>query len=55
MKKSRFTDSQILAILKQNEADMPVKALCREHGMFTENQHLSRAGTECSYQTQETI
>jgi putative transposase len=33
MKKSRFTDSQILAILKQNEAGTPVTELCREHGM----------------------
>lgn len=33
MKKSRFTDSQILAILKQNEAATPVPELCREHGM----------------------
>jgi putative transposase len=33
MKKSRFTDSQILAILKQNEAGTPVPELCREHGM----------------------
>ena len=33
MKKSRFTDSQILAILKQNESGMPVAELCREHGM----------------------
>ena len=33
MKKSRYTDSQILAILKQAEAGTPVPALCREHGM----------------------
>lgn len=33
MKKSRFTDSQILAILKQAEAGAPVPELCREHGM----------------------
>lgn len=33
MKKSRFTDSQILAILKQNEAGAKVPDLCREHGM----------------------
>jgi putative transposase len=31
MKKSRFTDSQILAILKQAEAGSPVPELCREH------------------------
>jgi putative transposase len=33
MKKSRFTDSQILAILKQSEAGTPVPELCREHGI----------------------
>ena len=33
MKKSRLTDSQILAILKQNEAGTSVADLCREHGM----------------------
>lgn len=33
MKKSRFSDSQILAILKQAEAGSPVSELCREHGM----------------------
>lgn len=33
MKTSRYTDSQILAILKQAEAGTPVPQLCREHGM----------------------
>ena len=33
MKKSKYTDSQILAILKQSEAGTPVPELCREHGM----------------------
>ena len=33
MKKSRFTDSQILSILKQAENGVPVPDLCREHGM----------------------
>jgi putative transposase len=31
MKKLRFSDSQILAILKQGEGGVP--ELCREHGM----------------------
>ena len=33
MKTSRFTDSQILSILKQAESGTPVSTLCREHGM----------------------
>ncbi|PMM07683.1 transposase [Vibrio breoganii] len=33
MKKSRYTDSQILSILKQAEAGTPIPELCREHGM----------------------
>ena len=33
MKKSRFSDSSIVAILKQVEARSPVPDLCREHGM----------------------
>jgi putative transposase len=33
MKTSRFTESQIINILKQAEAGSPVPELCREHGM----------------------
>ena len=33
MKKSRYTDQQILGILKQNESGIRVDDLCREHGM----------------------
>jgi putative transposase len=33
MKKSRFTDSQILAVLKQGETGTPAPQLCREHGI----------------------
>jgi len=32
MRQSRFTDSQILAFLKQNEEGTKVPDLCREHG-----------------------
>ena len=33
MKTSLFTDSQIIAILKQAEGGSPVPELCREHGI----------------------
>jgi putative transposase len=33
MKKSKFTDSQVIAILKQAEAGSTVPDLCREHGI----------------------
>jgi len=33
LKKSRYTDSQIMAVLKQAEGGAPVPELCREHGI----------------------
>jgi putative transposase len=32
MKTSRFTDEQIIGLLKQAEAGMPIKELCRKGG-----------------------
>ncbi len=43
MKKSRNSDSQILAILKQAESGTPVPALCREHGMSSASFYKWRA------------
>jgi putative transposase len=33
MKKSRFTESQIVGILKEGEAGLPVAQLARKHGI----------------------
>jgi putative transposase len=33
MKTSRFTETQILGILKQAESGLSVPELCRQHGM----------------------
>jgi len=33
MKKSRYTEEQIIAILKQYEAGVKTADLCREHGI----------------------
>lgn len=35
MKKSKFTETQIVAILKQADAGVPVKDLCRQAGIST--------------------
>lgn len=35
MKKSKFSDRQILSILKQHEGGVPVAELAREHGVST--------------------
>jgi len=43
MKTSRYSDSQIMAILKQNEAGMAVPDLCREHGMSSDSFYKWRA------------
>ena len=45
MKKSRYTDRRIIAILKQAEAGTPVPELCREHGMSSASP--SHHGYEC--------
>lgn len=43
MKKSKFSDTQIIAILKQNEIGMAVPELCREHGISSATLYKWRA------------
>jgi putative transposase len=35
MRKSRFTESQILGVLGEGDAGMPVAEVCRKHGIST--------------------
>ena len=43
MKTSRFTEAQILSILRQTEGGMPVAELCRGHGMSSASFYKWRA------------
>jgi putative transposase len=43
MKTSRYTEKQILAILRQAEGGMPVAELCRAHGMSSASFYKWRA------------
>ena len=43
MKKAKFSDAQIMAILRQAENGVPVSELCREHGMSSASFYKWRA------------
>jgi len=43
MKKGRFSDAQIMGILKQAGSGVPVSELCREHGMSSASFYKWRA------------
>lgn len=43
MKKSRFSEAQIMTILQQAENGVPVSELCREHGMSSASFYKWRA------------
>jgi putative transposase len=41
--KKRFTEEQIIGFLREAEAGMPVKELCRKHGFE------AKQGAECTF------
>ena len=43
MKNGRYSDAQIMAVLKQAEGSVPVSELCREHGMSSASFYKWRA------------
>ncbi len=43
MKQSKYSDAQIMGILKQAESGVPVAELCREHGMSSASFYKWRA------------
>ncbi|TCT37283.1 putative transposase [Martelella mediterranea] len=43
MKKTRFSEAQIIGILRQAEGGVPVPELCREHGMSSASFYKWRA------------
>ena len=47
MKTSKFTNSQIMSILKQAESGTPIAALCREHSMSNATFYKWRAKYGC--------
>ena len=45
MKRSKFTDEQILAIVKEGEAGRKVADLCRTHGITEQTYYRWKAST----------
>lgn len=43
MKKSRFTESQIVAVLKEGDAGVPVAQILRKHGISSATYYLWRS------------
>jgi len=43
MKRTRYSDAQIMGILRQAESGVPVSELCREHGMSSASFYKWRA------------
>ncbi len=49
MRKSRFTEAQIIGMIKEQEAGMPTAEVCRRHGLST----ATFCNTECPHSSLE--
>ena len=43
MKRQRYTEEQIIGVLREADTGMPVKDLCREHGFSEASYYLWRS------------
>ena len=43
MRNSKFTETQIVAILQETDAGMPVKDVCRKHGISSPTSYMWKA------------
>ena len=60
MRKSRFTETQIIGMIKEQEAGMPTAEVCRRHGLSPASfykfkakyggMNVSACGTSCDFQ-----
>ncbi len=53
MKRGRFTESQIVAVLKEGEAGMPVVELCRKHAVLATPRTTSGRASDSGVQASE--
>lgn len=44
MKKSRFSEEQIIGVLKEQQAGLPVAEVCRKHGISDATFYTNRRG-----------
>ena len=47
MKRSRFSEEQVIGVLKEHEAGVPVAELCRKHGMSSATFYAWKAKFGC--------